>query len=122
MTLREVSKNVSLEPGMCIELGDDYNTKKMILFKTGNNALCYTSANNFCWDFMYQNEMLDKEYDRIRVYTSPSSIVMFDEDDKIYDSGDDKDNNIINVTVSDIAKLYGVSEDRIRIKARSESI
>lgn len=121
MTLREVSKNVSLEPGMCIELGDDYNTKKMILFKTGNNALCYASANNFCWDFLYQNEMLDKEYDRIRVYTSPSSIIMFYDEDKIYDSGD-KDNGIINVTISDIAKLYGVSEDKIRLQPRVDSI
>ena len=120
MTLREVNKKVSIKSGMCIELGDGYDTKKMILFKTDDNALCYVMANNFVWDFMCQNDVLDKEYERIRVYTSPSSLVMFDEDDKVYDSSD-KDDSIINVTVSDIAKLYGVSEDRIRIKARSES-
>jgi hypothetical protein len=56
----------------------------------------------------------DSEYsaDRVKVYSSPTGMSIFDKNDMIFDSEESK----IELTLEDIAKKYGVKPENIIIK------
>lgn len=56
----------------------------------------------------------DSEYgaDRVKVYSSPTGIFLFDKNNIIFDSEKSK----IELSLEDIAKKYGVNPENITIK------
>lgn len=114
--LKTVNEICPLQSGMCIEMFRKNTVVRGVLFKTGNNKLCLIDYDNEkSWSMV---ETLwfsaDSAYsaDRVKVYSSPTGISIFDESDIIFDSEESK----IELTLEDIAKRYGVKPENITIK------
>lgn len=114
--LRTVNELCPLKSGMCIEIFRENTVKRGVLFKTGNNPLCMIDYDNEKSWTMVETLWLskDSEYgaDRVKVYSSPIGIFLFDKDTIIFDSETSK----IELTLEDIAIKYGVKPENITIK------
>ena len=113
MTLKEVNEIFPLKSGMCVELLRTNTIKRIILFQYGNGEMCYTDYNTMhTWgtlDYMYKHCI----YDTIKVYQSPTTNSIFDEQDLIFNSDDYK---IKEITMQEIADKFGIKVENLRIK------
>lgn len=112
MTLKEVNEIFPLKSGMCLELFRNNFRERLILFQYGDGKMCYVKYDTQNWakvDFMYANY----NYDTIKVYRSPTTSSIFDEDDLIFNSDD---HIIKELTLQEIADKFGVKIENLRIK------
>ena len=113
MTIKEVNEIFPLKSGMCLELFNDNIRTRLILFQYGKGKLCSTNYDEkHDWtDFDYLDFSIS--YNIIKVYQSPTDILLFDEQDLIFNSDDYK---IKELTMQEIADKFGIKVENLRIK------
>lgn len=114
--LKTVNELCPLKSGMCIEIFRENTVARGVLFKTDNNPLCMIDYDSKQSWTMVETLWLSKDSvysaDRVKVYSSPTGVSIFDKKDMIFDSEESK----IEVTLEDIAKIFGVNPENITIK------
>ena len=113
MTLKELNEIFPLKSGMCVELFDGDNRERLILFQYGNGRLCSTNYDRECSWTLFNFANYYKSYDTIKVYQSPTSAILFDKQDLIFNSNDFK---IKELTMQEIADKFGIKVENLRIK------
>lgn len=118
VTLSKVNRKFKLESGMCIILhhymiADE--PKRIILFKNNDcGDMWYIDSNTASMGKLEWVE--DTEFRHIEVFKSPSSFLVYDQKDKIYDTDlDGVCDETVVLTMEDIAKKFNVDVSRIRI-------
>jgi hypothetical protein len=111
MTLKEVNEIFPLKSGMCLELFNGDNRKRLILFQYGDGKLCSTNYDEECsWTRFIACTTI---YDTIKVYQSPTDSILFDAKDLIFNS---KDYEIKELTLQEIADKFGIKVENLKIK------
>lgn len=113
MTLKEANEIFPLKSGMCVELFNGVSNKKLILFQYGAGELCYYDTKSCGWDRFNYYLLSSNKYDRIKVYQSPTVCSIYQDIDKIFDSGD---YTVKELTMQEIADKFGVKVENLRIK------
>lgn len=118
-TLSKVNRNFKLESGMCVILHRyvmEDTPMRIILFKNNDRGdMWFIDTNRASMGKLVWIE--DSEYNRIEVFKSPSSHIVFEQNDKIYDTDldDCDDDEPVVLTMEEIAEKFGVNVSRIKI-------
>lgn len=116
-TLSKVNRKFKLESGMCVILhryAMEDTPKRIILFKNNDRGdMWFIDTNRASMGKLEWIE--DSEYNQIEVFKSPSRHIIFEQNDKIFDTDLDGCDEPVVLTMEEIAEKFGIDASRIKI-------